>query len=70
MRGLRPLGRRSAFGAAVARLFGVDPRHRCRQAGLRMTAIAAELGLSVSRVSRVIAREEIAVQASQAKGKT
>jgi len=30
-----------------------------RESGLPMTAIAAELGLSISRVSRVIAREEL-----------
>ncbi|HEX4985776.1 MAG TPA: transposase, partial [Burkholderiales bacterium] len=35
-----------------------------RESGLRMSAIAEELGLSVSRVSRLIARAE------QAKGKT
>jgi len=41
-------------------------RQAYREGGMTMTAIAAELGLSVSRVSRLIA----AAEAAEAKGKT
>ena len=42
-----------------------------RESGLTLTAMAAELGLSVSRVSRLISREEARLAAAQgAKGKT
>lgn len=42
-----------------------------RSSGMRMTVIAAELGLSVSRVSRILAREELAaLEHGEAKGKT
>jgi hypothetical protein len=45
-------------------------RRAYAEGGLTMTRIAAELGLSVSRVSRLIARAEAAAPGPKAKGKT
>jgi DNA-binding MarR family transcriptional regulator len=41
-----------------------------RQGGLTMTHLASQTGLSVSRVSRLIAAAEISDQLGEAKGKT
>ncbi len=49
-------------GAALMRAY--------RESGISMTAMAAELGLSVSRVSRLIATAETKLDLSMAKGKT
>lgn len=49
---------------AATRAEGLRQAHR--EGGMTMTAIAGELGLSVSRVSRLIA----AAEAVEAKGKT
>ena len=40
------------------------------EGGLSMSALAREIGLSVSRVSRLIAGAEAAVMLEEAKGKT